>query len=195
MRRQLGPYLVAFSIVVLAVLASMPNSHVKADENQQGSIVGTWMITSTINTPPGTPPFVFTELGSFNPGGIFIDTFSLDHNSANPFVPPPLAVDFSDKFGTWKEVGDSNQFAGTFKEFLFAGPDTPASVYGPILFLGQNVGVATVEFVATLQTGAGGDTITGPFTFQLTNLQGATVFTGSGTFSGTRLQIQPLATP
>ncbi len=194
MRRQFGLSLIALSIALLGLFASLPSLRVKADENQQGSIVGTWIVTSTINTPPGAPPFIFTELASFNPGGIFIDTFSLDHNSANPFVPPPLAVDFSDKFGTWKEVGDTNQFAGTFKEFLFAGPNTPTAAYGSF-FPGQFVGVATVEFVATLQTGAAGDTITGPFTFQLTNLQGVTVFTGSGSFSATRLQIQPLATP
>lgn len=184
----------AFGIVSLVLLASMPRSQVKAQDQQQGSIVGTWMITSTLTTPPGAPPFVFTELGSFNPGGIFMDTFSLDHNSANPFVPPPLAVDFSEKFGTWKEVRDSNQFAITFKELLFAGPNTP-TVYDPILFLGQNVGVATVEAVATLQSGIGGDTITGSFTFQLTNLQQEVVASGSGTFSAIRVGIQPLAMP
>ncbi len=193
MQRQSRLYLLALSIVLVALFASMPRSHVKA-QNQQGSIVGTWIITATVNTPPGAPPFVFTELASFNPGGIFIDTFSLDHNSANPFVPPPLAVDFSDKFGTWEEVGDSGQFAITFKEFLFAGANTPTTLYGPIFFPGQNVGVATVEAVATLQTTGSGQTLSGPFTFQLTNLQETVVGAGSGRFSATRLRIQPLAT-
>ncbi len=181
--------------IALMVVAILPESTRKARaQDGGGTIVGTWVFTSTLNTPPGAPPFVFTELGSFIPGGIFIDTFSLK-NSANPFVPPPVAVDFSDKFGTWRQVGDdSNQFAITFKEFLFAGADTPTALYGPILFPGQNVGVATIEAVATLHSGAGGDTITGPFTFQLTNLQGTVVGSGSGTFSATRLQIQPLAT-
>lgn len=176
-------YWVLAAVVVLALLALLPSPHVKADD---ASIVGTWMVASTI------PPFVFTELASFNRGGTFIDTFSLDENSANPFVPPALAVNFSSKFGIWKQVGDSNQFAITFKEFLFAGALTPTSVYGPILFPGQNVGMATVDVVATLQTA---DTATGPFTFQLTNLQGVVVFAGSGTFTATRLKIQPLATP
>ncbi len=188
--RKIGLYSAAACIVVLALLASMPRSLVKAGS---GSIVGTWVITATVNTPPGAPPFVFTELASFNPGGTFIDTFSLDHNSANPFVPPPLAVDFSAKFGTWKEVGASGQFAISFKEFLFAGARTPTALYGSF-FPGQNVGVATVEAVASFQNGAGGDTLTGPFTFQLTNLQGTVVFAGSGTFSATRLEIEPLAT-
>jgi hypothetical protein len=162
-----------------------------------GGIVGTWIITATVNVPPGAPPFGFTELGSFNPGGTFLDTFSIDFSSQNPFlVGPfaPLAVNFSDKFGTWKQMGaDSNQFAVTFKEFLFAGANTPTAVYGSF-FPGQNVGVATVEAVATLQNGPAGDTATGPFTFQLTNLQGVEVFAGSGTFSATRLKIEPLAT-
>jgi hypothetical protein len=194
MRRKFVVYLLISGTLLLALFAMERNSRVRADEGN-GNIVGTWINTATVNTPPGAPPFVFTELATFNLGGTFLDTFALDHDSANPFVPPPLAVDFSDKLGTWKQVGDSNQFAVTFKEFLFAGPDTPTAVYGPILFPGQNVGMATVEAVVTLHTGAGGDTLTGPFTFQLTNLQGTVLFAGSGTVSATRLQIQPLATP
>ena len=194
MQRQLRLALLAVSIALLVLFALVPKSHVSA-QDQQGSIVGTWINTATINTPPGAPPFVFTELATFNPGGTFLDTFALDHDSANPFVPPPLAVDFSDKLGTWKQVGDANQFAVTFKEFLFAGPNTPTADYGPILFPGQDVGMANVEAVVTLHTDAGADTLTGPFTFQLTNLQGTVVFAGSGTVSATRLKIQPLATP
>jgi hypothetical protein len=65
-------------------------------------------------------------------------------------------------------------------------------VYGPF-FPGQNVGMATVQAVATLHTGAQRDTLTGPFTFQLTNLSELVVFAGSGTFSAARLEIEPLA--
>ena len=171
----------------------------KGNDGRKPSIVGTWIITVTLDTPPGAPPFVLTELGSVNPGGTFVDTFSLDHSSQNPaFTGPfaPLAVDFSAKFGTWKQLGDddSNQFALTLKEFLFAGANTPTAVYGSF-FPGQNIGMGTVEVVATLETVAGEDTLTGPFTFQLTNLAGHVVLMGSGTFSSTRLKIQPLATP
>ncbi len=197
MQRRSKLYLLALSILLVALFASMPSSHVRA-QNQQGSIVGTWIVAVAVNTPSGSQPLA-TELASFNPGGIFIDTISIAHSSQNPFFTgpfAPLAVDFSDAFGTWKQVGDdSNQFAITFKRFIFAGANTPTASYGPILFPGQNVGEATIEAVATLQTGAGGDTATGPFTFQLTNLQGTVVLGASGTFSATRLKIEPLATP
>ena len=193
--RKLGLYFTAACIVLLAVFALVrltPSSPVKADEGS--SIVGTWIVAVAVNTPSGSQPFA-TELASFNPGGTFIDTISLAHSSQNPFFTgplAPLAADFSDAFGTWKQVGDdSNQFAATFKRFIFAGANTPTSAYGSF-FPGQNVGVATIEAVATLETGASGQTLTGPFTFQLTNLQGTVVLAASGTFSATRLKIEPL---
>ncbi len=182
MRRML-----ALGFLVFALVWLTPSSPVKADNTE--SIVGTWINTITVTTPPGVP--VFTELVSFNPGGTFIDTLSIAHNSQNPFFAgTPLAVDFSDAFGTWKQVGDSNQFAITFKRMLFAGANTPPVAYGFNLFPGQNVGLATIQAVATLQQ----DTATGPFTFQLTNLAGQVVLRASGMFSATRLKIEPLAT-
>jgi hypothetical protein len=75
-----------------------------------------------------------------------------------------------------------------------AGANTPATAYGSY-FPGQYVGVASIQAVATLQHGANGDTAAGPFTFQLTNLAGQVVLAASGTFSATRLKIEPLATP
>lgn len=150
------------------------------------------------DTPPGAPPLVITELLSINPGGTFIDTLSIAHSSQNPlFSGPfaPLAVDFGDAFGTWKQRGDdSNQFAITFKRLLFAGANTPTAIYGAC-FPGQHVGSASIQAVATLRHGEHWDTLTGPFTFQLTNLDGRVVLAASGTFSATRLKIEPLATP
>jgi hypothetical protein len=192
--RKLGLYFTGACIALLALLAVVrltPSSPVKADG---GSIVGTWILTVTVNTPPGAPPFVETELTAINPGGTFTLTGTAfnAHSSENPFLPPPLAADFSDGYGTWKQTGDdSNQFALTFKRLIFAGANTPTAAYGSF-FPGENVGVATIEAVATLQTSAAGQTLTGPFTFQLRNLQGTQVFAGSGTFAATRLKIEPL---
>lgn len=119
-----------FALLAMAVLKS--NSPVKADDG--GSVIGTWINTVTVNTPPGAPPFVITELLSINPGGTFIDTLSIAHASQNPFLAgpfAPLAVDLSDAFGPWKQLGDdSNQFAITFKRLLFAGADTPTGPTG-----------------------------------------------------------------
>lgn len=196
--RKLGLYVAAACIVVSALLASMPNSHVKADEDQQGSIVGTWIGRAKVNTPPGTPPFVFTVVTAFNPGGTVTQTNGAfnAHSSENPFLPPPLVVDESDQYGIWKRLEDSNQFAVTFKALLFAGANTPTALYGSF-FPGQNVGEVAIQAVLTLHLGDDSDTLEGPFTFQITNLGGTVVSggSGSGTVSAKRLQIEPLATP
>jgi hypothetical protein len=175
-------------------IAGLASPVVRADG---GSVVGSWINAVTVNTLSGPQPLT-TELIAINPGGTFIDTLTIAHSSQNPFFTgpfAPLAVDFSDAIGIWKQVGDeSNQFAFTFKRFLFAGGNTPTAAYGSF-FPGQNVGMATIEAVGTLRTSAAGQTLSGTFTFQLTNLQGIVVLPASGTFSATRLEIEPLATP
>lgn len=185
--RRIALYFVALS----ALSGLMPILHVNADDR---SIVGTWVFTTTVNTPPGAPPFVFTELAAFNPGGTYSDAHAIAFNSENPFVPPAVAVNSSDAYGSWKRLGNSNRFATTHKRLLFAGVNTPAELYGPF-FPGQNVGVLTVEIVLTLQAGADGDTLQGPFTAQFANLGGQVVFATSGRVFAKRLKIEPLVTP
>jgi hypothetical protein len=173
--------------IVLSLLALMPAAHVKAaNENN----VGTWIVTVTVNTPPGAPPFVFTDLIAFHSGGTLTgasSTFNA-HTSENPLLPPPLVVDTSDGYGAWKSMGDdSNEFALTFNRFLFAGANTSTVLYGPF-FPGKYVGKNTVQAVGTRD----GDSIFGSFTNQFVSLGGQIVFAGSGTFTGTRLKIEPL---
>jgi hypothetical protein len=191
MRKPRFYFATAYIIAALLALASGAQAQA-ADRN----IVGTWVVTVTVNTPPGAPPFVFTDLIAFNSGGTLTaasSTFNA-HTSENPHLPPPLVADTSDGYGAWKPVGDdANQFALTFKRFLFAGANTSTALYGPF-FPGQNIGVNTVQAVGTLHTGIGGDTLSGSFTNQFVNLDGTVVvFSGSGTFSATRLGIEPLA--
>ena len=45
------------SIAVLSLAAFLASARAQADN--QG-IVGTWIVTVTVSTPPGAPPFVFT---------------------------------------------------------------------------------------------------------------------------------------
>ena len=201
MKRQFGLYTRLACMALLTSFALAPSSWVKAQNTQQqGSAVGSWVNTVLVNTPSGLEPFT-TELLEINPGGTVVDTLSIAHSSQNPYFAqnlPPLAVEFSDAIGTWQPVGDSNQIAFTFQRFLFAGPDTPASDYptldGSPFFPGQYIGVATIEAVGTLQNTANGQILSGTYTFQLTNLHGINVLPGAkGTFSATRIQIQPLA--
>jgi len=182
----------AAACVVTSLLVLMPSSH---GQGANQNIAGTWIATVTVNTSPGAPPFVFTDLVAFNSGGTLTaasSTFNA-HTSENPFLPSPLVVDTSDGYGAWKSRGDdSNQFAFTLRRFLFAAANTPTALYGPF-FPGQNVGVNTVEAVGTFHTGKNGDSVTGSFTNQFVNLNGEVVFAGSGTFAATRLGIEPLA--
>ena len=195
MKRASITLLAMAALTAVVVWVFLAKQAVKADN---GSVVGSWINTITVNTPPGAPPLIFPELVTINPGGTFIDTLAIAHSSQNPFFagPPfaPLAVDFSDAIGTWRPAADANQIAFTFKRFLFAGANTPTAAYGSF-FPGQNVGMATIEAVGTLQTSAAGQTLSGSFTFQLTNLQGTVVLPASGKFSATRLEIEPLAAP
>ena len=197
MKRQFGLYTRLACMGLLTSFALAPSSWVKAQNTQQqGSAVGSWVNTVLVNTPSGLEPFT-TELLEINPGGTVVDTLSIAHSSQNPYFAqnlPPLAVEFSDAIGTWQPVGDSNQIAFTFQRFLFAGPDTPNIPTYDWQFLGQYVGVATIEAVGTLQNTAKGQILSGSYTFQLTNLDGINVLPGAkGTFSATRIQIQPLA--
>jgi hypothetical protein len=186
-------YFITLSIALM-LLALMPISHVKAASQ---NIAGTWIVTVTVNTPPGAPPFVFTDLIAFNSGGTLTaasSTFNA-HTSENPLLPPPLVVDTSDGYGNWKPEGDdAKQFAFTFNRFLFAGANTSTALYGSF-FPGQNVGVNAVQGVGILHTGKNGNSLTGSFTNQFVNLGGEVVFAGSGTFAATRLAIEPLTIP
>jgi hypothetical protein len=168
--------------MVLFCLSAAP--HAIASDNR--TIVGTWTVTTTFDTPPGSPPFVFHEFASFGVGGTYMGNFALDRNGANPLVPPPFAVDFSTKYGTWKQKWrGSSRYDLILKEYLFAGPNTPAELYGTF-FQGQNVGMATVKGSPSLN--AAGDTLTGPFTVEFANTQGVVVFAGSGNFVAKRLK-------
>jgi hypothetical protein len=188
--RKLGLYFAA-ACAIVSLLVLMPSSH---GQEASQSIAGTWIVTVAVNTPPGAPPFVFTDLIAFNSGGTLTagsSTFNA-HTSENPLLPAPLVVDTSDGYGSWKPEGrDSSQFALTFRRFLFAGGNTSTALYGPF-FPGQNVGVNTVEAVGTFHTSKDGDSLMGSFTNQFVNLGGEVVFAGSGTFAATRLKIEPL---
>jgi hypothetical protein len=188
--RKLGLYLTT-AFILVPLLALIPSWHVNAANH---GIAGTWTVTVTVNTPPGAPPFVFTDVIAFNSGGTLTGASSAfnAHTSENPFLPAPFVVDTSDAYGTWSPEGDdSNQFGLTFRRFLFAGANTSTTLYGPF-FPGQNVGVNTVEAVGTFHTGKNGDSLMGSFTNQFVNLNGEVVFAGSGTFAATRLGIEPL---
>ena len=190
MQRPSWIYLLVVSFVVLTLYSLTPTSQVKADDDLGGSIVGTWIGPLSLNDSS----IVITELPSFNRGGTIAGTNTFSHNCQNPFLPPVLTVELSDYLGSWAPMADSNQIAITLKRLLFACPNTPAADYGPS-FPGQNIGLASIQAVGTVRHTESGDTLTGPVTFQLTNLFDQVVFAGSGTAFFTRVVIEPLAAP
>ena len=197
MKRTIIAALVSSAFVTLVVWGTagrrrMPSLPVVHADGR--SIVGTWIATITVNGANGAPPFVFTDIFAINSGGTLTTTSTAfnAHTSENPFLPAALVVDASEGYGVWEPGAGPNEYRDTFKRFLFAGANTSMALY-PSLFAGQNVGTETVEAVATLQTGEHGETLSGQFTTQLTNLGGEVVFAGDGTFSATRLKLEPLA--
>jgi hypothetical protein len=172
---------VAALTAIFVALGASPSVHAQGIFN---SPVGAWTVTANVNVPPGSPPFVLTELVSFNFGGTITDTNSIAHSCQNPFVPAPLIAEFSDLYGAWRQTPGSNQFGVTFKRLIYACPNDP--FYGS-LFPGQLVGEATIGVSGTVQDT--GNTLAGTFTFQLTKLDGTVVFRGSGFFTATRINI------
>ena len=184
--------------IALSLATFMPSARAQADNE---SVVGTWMVTVTVNTPPGAPPFIFTDLIAFNQGGTLTaaSTAFNAHTSENPFLPPPLVVDTSDGYGAWKPTSDKpDRVAITFKRILFAGAATSTAIYGSFV-PGQHVGVNVVQAVGALQDR---DHLAGEFASQFVagqsldpDLGGQVTFSGDGTFTATRLMIEPLPPP
>jgi hypothetical protein len=181
-------YLAVTSVVFLFLAFHSP---VKAYDDRNEDLVGTWILTATL-----APDFINTELAAFNPGGTWTTTSTVfnAHSSQDPFLPPFLTIDTSDGYGAWRAQSGPDRFALTFKRHLFAGATTPIDLYGPF-FIGQYVGEATIQAVAAVRHSDSGDTLQGQFTFQARNLRGEVTGTGSGPFSGVRLQIEPLEGP
>jgi hypothetical protein len=180
-------FLSAFAAALFTAFVVTPTSQVKADDGENGNVVGSWI--GTIN--PGTP-FAFTDLLSLNLGGTASGTNGNAHNSQNTNAPPFARVDASDFFGSWEPIGHG-QIAGTVKWLLFLGPNSPANTInlycppGLTCFPGQNIGVVTLETVATLQHTNSGDSLTGNYSIKYRNLSDVVVFSGSGMLSFSRI--------
>src|SRR5258707_7711992 len=148
-------YFVSTHLLLSALCVFTLSSKANAEDGEDESVVGTWIITAEL-----APGFIETEFTVINPGGTMTLTSSVfnPHSSLDPFLPPFLVVDISDGYGRLRREGASNRFAGTFKRLLFAGARTDPNLYGEF-FVGQHVGVATIQFVLTLRHGPSGDTM------------------------------------
>lgn len=178
-------FVVAAIAGLFLMVAKRSATVVRADGN---GLVGTWLITVNVNTPPGAPPFSFNDYIAFQEGGTLTATSTAFNSHTSEVLAGPLGVDTSDGYGVWAGDGDG-AIRVTFNRFLFAGANNSATALYGSFSQGQNIGTDTVEAVGTVR----GDTVTGQFTTQFSKLDGGVVFPGSGTFSGTRIKIKPLA--
>jgi hypothetical protein len=186
--KRIVPLLVVFATFCVSSFAQDLNL---AEGQGRVSIVGTWIGKLIFDTPPGAPPFAISELVSFNESGTVMGTNGISHFSANPFVPPALAVDLSEHFGSWVRIGESNRFAVTFKRLLFGGSNTPTAIYG-VFSPGQEIGLATIQVIGLVEHTEAGDQISGRFAIQFKNRNGEVVFTASGNVSLSRMEVEPL---
>lgn len=178
-------FVVAVSAGLVPMVAKRYTAVVHADED---GLVGTWLITVNVNTPPGAPPFSFNDYIAFQKGGTLTATSTAFNSHTSEVLAGPLGVDTSDGYGVWA-ADEDGAFRVTFNRFLFAGVNNSATALYGSFSQGQNIGTDTVEAIGTVH----GDTVTGQFTTQFSKLDGGVVFPGRGTFSGTRIKIEPLA--
>jgi len=196
MKRQWKLFVSALTLATFAAFAVTPTSRAMAQDDQGGSVVGTWTGTALL---AGIP---LTELANINLDGTMAGVDGIYDFCQIPTVPSALVVKASGYFGSWAHVGNSDEIALTFKRLLFACPNTPTSLYGTF-FPGQNIGLGTIEVLLTLQHNTRcGDSLTGRYTYQLTTLDGRLVpggisngSIGGGSVSLCRVEIEPLATP
>ena len=193
--------LFASALVLFAAFAVTPSSPATADDDENGSVVGSWIGTLTFKTPPGLKGATFTILANFNRDGTLTGNDGTARSSQLPPelcpAPCPFAVDRGDYFGSWVPIGDSNQIALTFKQLLFAGRNTHTALYGTFFYPGQNIGLGTVQAIDVLEHTKNSDRLTGDFTGQNTRLppplgDGSLVVAASGTVSFSRVAIEPL---
>jgi len=196
MQRQRRLFASALTLVLFAALAMTPSSPATAGDDEGGGFVGSWIGTLTFTAPPDLAGVTVTILVNFNRGGTLTGTDGTAHSSQLP--PGPFTVDLSDYFGPWVPIGRSNskRLALTFKQLLFAGPNTPTAIYGTF-YPGENIGLTTVQAVDTLEHTEDGDRLTGDFTGQFTRLppplgDGKQVAAVAGTVSFSRVAIEPL---
>src|SRR5207237_5505681 len=121
--RKLGLYFAAVCIPV-SLLVLMPSSQ---GQGATHGIAGTWIVMVTVNTPPGAPPFVFTDLIAFNEGGTLTATSTAFNPHTSEILPGPLGVDTSDGYGVWEPGTGPNEVRITFKRFLFAGANASSA--------------------------------------------------------------------
>jgi hypothetical protein len=147
-----------------ALIAMAPATAALADEAEsEHTLEGAWI--GPTNAGPAFPPF--TAAYTFARGGGMVTSSSIDLSPRSLSTPG---------YGAWKRTGERD-FLFTFKAFVFDPQGNPA-------------GVVTARATATLDVA--GNAWSGTFKFDVVAPNGVTVFSGGGTHSAVRIQVEPL---
>jgi hypothetical protein len=156
-------------------LASGDASHAQSGDGD-GGFVGSWMGTATASTVP-LPPLL-TML-----------TFTRDGNvieAHRPYLPPTISplgsLVLSAGHGQWARTGD-HQFAVTIAIIYEGAADNP-NLAGQVALLEK------VRFQVAYDPRH--DTLSGTLLDELRDPAGNLVFSGPGTFTATRIAVEPL---
>jgi hypothetical protein len=160
---------------IALALASWDAPRAQADEGE-GGFVGSWMGTATATGVP-LPPLL--TMLTFTGDGNVIEAH-------RPFLPPaispvgPLLVTAG--HGAWARTGD-HQFAVTIALLYEGTADNPT-------FSGQVALLEKVRFKIAYDPQS--DTLSGNLVDELRDPGGNLVFSGPGTFTATRIGVEPL---
>lgn len=151
--------------------AQAGNDAFKARKN----LVGAWIGNVTVLEPQTSESFptIFT----FHRDKTVLETKTT--LTANSPLGPLLATP---GHGAWKKIGPKT-FAISFKFYVQGGQGNP-------YFEGELVGINNINYTATI--GESGKDLNATWTSALVDPGGTVLFEGSGTFTGTRIEVEGL---
>jgi hypothetical protein len=151
---------------VAAGVAATATSARANDDRDDDDLVGSWFGTVTATNPPlGS----FNDLISFHTGGVVIES----RRYLVPGTPFGNLLETTGH-GAWERTG-RNTFKAFFRFLLQSGTD------------GAPIGTDNIRLALRLDRHA--DTLSGTFESQIKNLADTVIFTASGTFSATPIDV------
>lgn len=163
---------VVFAMLITASLSLGQSKKLASEELSVGSsqaIVGSWYITVTSNTFP----VPFRGMVTFGEGGGVVASAQGDILLQPPPGVPPVATA---AHGAWLRRSN-REFLFTFRQIFYNGD-------------GNYAGGAKIRNAATLD--ASGDSMTGQLIVQYYDASDQVVFTGAGSFTGSRIVAEAL---
>ena len=170
--RRFSLALVAVALLGLVAVNAVGKTEAQ-DEPTQHPIVGSWRIALIVTGAMDQEG----ALSSFTSDGSVV-------SSVKPVSPAPAGSPFGQIFaslahGSWTSDGT------TSAAFTIVRLQTDEQ--------GNYLGTVSVSAVGDM--GTDGESVSGPFTYDVADPTGAVIASGTGTFEGSRIAVEPMATP